>query len=78
MISRRSNRNKKKNILLTDIKSTSMCIYLDLPMALCCDQCKSVEEVECGLLKKRSYPQKQFRDLSDRQRCQQPWASIHG
>ena len=77
MTSRRSNRNKKKNILLTDIKSTSICTALDLPMELCCDQCKSVREAECGLLKKMYCPQKRFRDLSDRRRCQQPRISKH-
>ena len=77
--SRRSNRGKiKTNILLSDISFVTTCIDLDLPITLSCDRCRSIKESQSGLLKKSSHQPKRFRDISERRRCQQPWASING
>ena len=74
---RRSNRNVKCDILLTNIKYNSRCIDLNLPFSLCCDSCRSILEAESGILKKSSHKKKRYRDLSERRRCQQPWSSEH-
>ena len=76
--SRRSRKKTKPNILLSDIKYNSTCITLDLPFMLCCDEsCRPFLEAKSGMLKKSSRGPKRFRDLSDRRRCKQPWASVH-
>ena len=76
--SRHSRRKSKPSILVSDVKYNSTCLSLDLPLSLCCDvSCHPYLESQSGLLKKSSHGSKRFRDLSDRRRCKQPWASVH-
>ena len=76
--SRHSRRINKRSILVSDVKYNSTCLSLDLPLSLCCDEsCRPYLESQSGLLKKSSHGSKRFRDLSDRRRCKQPWASVH-
>ena len=75
-LSRRSKR--KEDILLTDIKTTSTCLSLDLPEGLCCDNCKYKHPSNAAHLKKSSHAGVQFRQKSDRRRWYQPWVLIHG
>ena len=76
--SRHSRRKSKPIFLVSDVKYNSTCLSLDLPLSLCCDvSCHPYLESQSGLLKKSSHGSKRFRDLSDRRRCKQPWASVH-
>ena len=75
---RSKTRTKQTDILLTDIKSTSRCLDLSLPRDLCCDNCKYKLDTDSGMTKKGSHTLKRFRDTSERRRCIQPWATIHG
>ena len=43
---------EKKDILLKDIKTTSICLDLDLPEVLCCDNCKYKHPSNTAHLKK--------------------------
>ena len=78
MANLRKTRNRKKDILLSDIQYNSTCITLELPHSICCDNCKNDVESACGMMKKSSKKKKRYRDLSDRRRCKQPWDSCHG
>ena len=76
---RRSNRGKiKQNILLSDIRYSSTCVELNLPVALCCDRCRAIKEAKCGLLKKSSHSTKRFCNTTEQCHCKQPWVSENG
>ena len=65
----------KRDINLTDITYTSTCIDLNLPSTLQCSTCSLKSD---PLKKKSSHKEKRFRNTSERRRCRQPWASVHG
>ena len=75
--SRRSYRNAKCNILVSDIKYNSTCIDLDLTVSLYCSSCRPTMNSKSGMSKKSSHKPKRFRDLSEPRRYQQPRSSIH-
>ena len=76
---RQSRSIKGVDINLTDIKFNSTCISLNIPLMLCCNNCKPKVESTNKICKKSSKGQKRIRDYTtDRWKCQQLWLSTFG
>ena len=64
-----NSRRTKTNMLLSNIKYSSACIELDLPLSLCCGTCQYINEAKVGLFKKSYHPLKRFREISEQCQC---------
>ena len=69
----RTRRSAKKlaSIHLTEVKSTSTCYSLKLPLHLACDRCES--KIDLTITTRESKSKKNARNTSDRRSCQQYW-----
>ena len=69
---KKSRRAKPINILISDIRYTTFCVNLDLPLDLCCDYCKKRKD---PLSTNRNSSTKRFRNKDEKRRCEQIWLS---